>query len=101
MVSLLNLQCTCKCVHVYIHFGVVASLVLTVTLYTMPLARHSSLRRHWSGLRQLQHLHCKSVIAHVSCPVDPGIVVLNDGTHVGHTTVADFDHAPVEYPVCM
>ena len=39
------------------------------------------------------------LIARLSCNTESGIVVLGDGTYIGHATVADLNCAPVEYLV--
>ena len=39
----------------------------------------------------------KLVIVPVFCPTYKGVMALNDIGHIGHTTIADFDRAPVKY----
>ena len=38
----------------------------------------------------------KFVIVLVFCPTYTGVMALDDIAHIGHTTVADFDRAPLE-----
>ena len=39
----------------------------------------------------------KLVIIPVFCPTYTGVMAPDNIAHIGHTTVADFDHAPVKY----
>ena len=38
----------------------------------------------------------KLVIIPVFCPTYTGVMALDNHAHIGHTTVANFDHAPVK-----
>ena len=40
----------------------------------------------------------KLIVVLVFCPTCTGVMALDDIAYIGHTTVADFDRAPVKYP---